>query len=100
MPADYFSIEKTNGKARLGRLRTPHAEIETPVFMPVGTVASVKAVPQEIVEELGAQIILGNTYHLYLRPGVETVRKMGDCTDSCRGAARFSPTQEDFRSSV
>ncbi len=77
MPADYFSIEKTNGKARLGRLRTPHAEIETPVFMPVGTVASVKAVPQEIVEELGAQIILGNTYHLYLRPGVETVRKMG-----------------------
>jgi queuine tRNA-ribosyltransferase len=72
-----FSIEKTNGKARLGRVRTPHAEIETPVFMPVGTVASVKGVPQEIVEELGAQIILGNTYHLYLRPGVETVRKMG-----------------------
>ena len=72
-----FSIQKTNGSARLGRLSTPHAQIETPVFMPVGTVASVKGVPQEIVEELGAQIILGNTYHLYLRPGVETVRKMG-----------------------
>jgi queuine tRNA-ribosyltransferase len=72
-----FRIEKTSGPARLGRLLTPHAEIETPVFMPVGTVASVKAVPQETLEELGAQIILGNTYHLYLRPGVETVRRMG-----------------------
>ena len=77
MPTDYFRIEKTTGTARKGRLLTPHAEIETPVFMPVGTVASVKGVPQDILEELGAQIILGNTYHLYLRPGVETVRKMG-----------------------
>jgi queuine tRNA-ribosyltransferase len=51
--------------------------IETPVFMPVGTVASVKGVSQDILEELGAQIILGNTYHLYLRPGVTTVRKLG-----------------------
>jgi queuine tRNA-ribosyltransferase len=72
-----FSIQKTNGKGRKGRLLTPHAPIETPVFMPVGTVASVKGVPQETLEELGAQIILGNTYHLYLRPGVETVRRMG-----------------------
>jgi queuine tRNA-ribosyltransferase len=77
MPVDFFQVEKTSGSARLGCLRTPHAEIETPVFMPVGTVASVKAVPQDILEDLGAQIILGNTYHLYLRPGVETVRKMG-----------------------
>src|ERR1700756_3391574 len=72
-----FLIEKTNGTGRFGRLLTPHAEIETPVFMPVGTVASVKAVPQETLEELGAQIILANTYHLYLRPGVDTVRRMG-----------------------
>jgi queuine tRNA-ribosyltransferase len=72
-----FHVEKTRGKARLGRLVTPHAEIETPVFMPVGTVASVKGIPQETLEELGAQIILGNTYHLYLRPGIETVRRMG-----------------------
>jgi queuine tRNA-ribosyltransferase len=72
-----FHIDSTHGKARLGRLLTPHAEIETPVFMPVGTLASVKAVPQETLEELGAQIILGNTYHLYLRPGVDTVRRMG-----------------------
>ena len=72
-----FHIDTTHGKARTGRLLTPHAEIETPVFMPVGTVASVKGVPQDTLEELGAQIILGNTYHLYLRPGVETVRRMG-----------------------
>jgi queuine tRNA-ribosyltransferase len=72
-----FCIDKTAYHARTGRLLTPHAEIATPVFMPVGTVASVKAVPQETLEELGAHIILGNTYHLYLRPGVETVRKMG-----------------------
>ena len=72
-----FSITRTNGKARTGRVLTPHAEIATPVFMPVGTVASVKGVSQELLEELGAQIVLGNTYHLYLRPGVETVRKMG-----------------------
>jgi queuine tRNA-ribosyltransferase len=72
-----FRIDSIKGKARAGRLITPHGEIETPVFMPVGTVASVKGVPQETLEELGAQIILGNTYHLYLRPGVETVRKMG-----------------------
>jgi len=72
-----FSIHKTYGKARAGCLVTPHAEIATPVFMPVGTVASVKGVGQDLLEELGAQIILGNTYHLYLRPGIETVRKMG-----------------------
>ena len=73
----HSAIEKTAGPTRKGQLSTPHAEIETPVFMPVGTVASVKAVPQETLEELGAQIILGNTYHLYLRPGVEIVRRMG-----------------------
>ena len=72
-----FHIDKVSGKARKGRLVTPHGEIETPVFMPVGTVASVKGVPQDTLEELGAHIILGNTYHLYLRPGVETVRRMG-----------------------
>jgi len=72
-----FNIEKASGKARAGRLLTAHGEIETPVFMPVGTLASVKGVPQDTLEELGAQIILANTYHLYLRPGIETVRRMG-----------------------
>jgi queuine tRNA-ribosyltransferase len=72
-----FQIEATNGPARAGRLITPHGEIETPVFMPVGTLATVKGVSQDILEELGVQILLGNTYHLYLRPGVEQVRKLG-----------------------
>ncbi len=72
-----LQIEATRGGARLGNLITPHAVVETPVFMPVGTLASVKGVPQDLLEELGVQILLGNTYHLYLRPGVETVRRMG-----------------------
>src|ERR1700730_14412474 len=72
-----FQVETHAGTARSGRLVTPHGEIQTPVFMPVGTLASVKGVPQDILEELGVQILLGNTYHLYLRPGVETVRNLG-----------------------
>jgi queuine tRNA-ribosyltransferase len=56
---------------------TPHGVVETPVFMPVGTAGTVKGVPQQMLEELGVQILLGNTYHLYLRPGVEVVRRMG-----------------------
>jgi queuine tRNA-ribosyltransferase len=72
-----FQIEATHGAARKGRLLTPHGEIETPVFMPVGTLATVKGVSQDILEDLGVQILLGNTYHLYLRPGVEQIRKLG-----------------------
>lgn len=72
-----FQLEANAGSARRGRLHTPHGEVETPVFMPVGTLASVKGVPQDTLEELGVQILLGNTYHLYLRPGVEQVRKLG-----------------------
>jgi len=73
----HFQIEARHGAARTGRLITPHGEVETPVFMPVGTLASVKGTPQDVLEELGVQILLGNTYHLYLRPGVETVRRLG-----------------------
>jgi queuine tRNA-ribosyltransferase len=72
-----FHVEACAGAARAGRLLTPHGEVGTPVFMPVGTVASVKGVPQDVLEELGVQILLGNTYHLYLRPGFETVRSLG-----------------------
>ncbi|HWC19329.1 MAG TPA: tRNA guanosine(34) transglycosylase Tgt, partial [Terriglobales bacterium] len=72
-----FSISATDGPARLGRIETPHGEIQTPVFMPVGTLGSVKGVPQHLLEELGVQILLGNTYHLYLRPGHESIREMG-----------------------
>lgn len=63
--------------ARLGRLETPHGVIETPAFMPVGTLATVKGLTQEVLESIGAQIILGNTYHLFLRPGAELIREMG-----------------------
>jgi queuine tRNA-ribosyltransferase len=72
-----FQVKARSGTARGGGLLTPHGVVETPVFMPVGTVASVKGVSQDVLEELGAQILLGNTYHLYLRPGVETVRNLG-----------------------
>jgi queuine tRNA-ribosyltransferase len=63
--------------ARRGRLTTSHGVIETPVFMPVGTLATVKSLSPDDLEYLGAQIILANTYHLYLRPGHETIRRMG-----------------------
>src|SRR5437870_11783635 len=72
-----FQVESTHEAARVGRLITPHGEVETPVFMPVGTLASVKGVSQDILEELDVQILLGNTYHLYLRPGVEQIRRLG-----------------------
>ena len=72
-----FQIEARSGAARAGRLITPHGEVQTPVFMPVGTLGSVKGVAQEILEELGVEILLGNTYHLYLRPGIEQVRGLG-----------------------
>lgn len=72
-----FQIESTSGSARVGRLVTPHGAVQTPVFMPVGTLASVKGVSQDILEELGVEILLGNTYHLYLRPGIEKVRQLG-----------------------
>jgi queuine tRNA-ribosyltransferase len=72
-----FEIEVTRGAARAGKLITPHGVVETPVFMPVGTLGSVKGVSQDVLEELGVEILLGNTYHLFLRPGVETVRKLG-----------------------
>ena len=72
-----FQIEAASGAGRVGKLITPHGTVETPVFMPVGTLGSVKGVPQDLLEELGVQILLGNTYHLYLRPGVDVVRRMG-----------------------
>lgn len=69
--------ESKESMARLGRLHTPHGVIETPVFMPVGTQATVKAMLPQELKELGAQIILSNTYHLYLRPGHELVKQAG-----------------------
>ena len=69
--------EASDSMARLGQLKTPHGSIETPVFMPVGTRATVKAMTPEELENLGAQVILSNTYHLYLRPGHELIEEAG-----------------------
>jgi queuine tRNA-ribosyltransferase len=73
-----FSILATSASGgRRGRMHLPHRTVETPVFMPVGTAGTVKAVSQDVLEALGAEIILANTYHLYLRPGHEAIRRMG-----------------------
>jgi queuine tRNA-ribosyltransferase len=72
-----FQLLAEDGAARRGRLVTPHGAVETPVFMPVGTAATVKTLAPSDLEELGARIVLCNTYHLYLRPGHERVRRLG-----------------------
>lgn len=74
-----YELLKTDAssKARLGRLHTPHGVIDTPVFMPVGTQASVKAIDPRELEEMGAQVILGNTYHLFIRPGLDILQQAG-----------------------
>ena len=73
----YFEVLKTQGRARVGVLHTPHGDIPTPVFAPVGTQATVKAVPPRDLHEMDVSLILANTYHLHLRPGDELVREMG-----------------------
>ncbi|WP_368564592.1 tRNA guanosine(34) transglycosylase Tgt [Pseudoxanthomonas sp. UTMC 1351] len=72
-----FQLLGTDGVARRGRLTFPRGTVETPAFMPVGTYGSVKGILPEHTEELGAEIILGNTFHLYLRPGLEVIEKHG-----------------------
>ncbi len=72
-----FEVQATEGAARAGVLRTGHGEIRTPVFMPVGTKGTVKSLHPDEVRDLGAQILLGNTYHLHFRPGDELIRELG-----------------------
>lgn len=72
-----FAVEARDGRARAGRLVTPHGVVETPCFMPVGTKGTVKAVPPHDLAGVGARVVLANTYHLYFRPGVETVAAHG-----------------------
>jgi queuine tRNA-ribosyltransferase len=74
---DFNVLATTEAGGRRGRMHLPHRTVETPVFMPVGTQGTVKAVAQDVLESLGAEIILGNTYHLYLRPGHEAIQRMG-----------------------
>ncbi|MBR4747058.1 MAG: tRNA-guanine transglycosylase, partial [Desulfovibrio sp.] len=72
-----FDLVHQDGRARAGVLHTAHGDVPTPIFMPVGTVGSVKAVAPDDLERIGAPLILGNTYHLYLRPGHDLVRRRG-----------------------
>jgi queuine tRNA-ribosyltransferase len=79
----HFILKSTDGAARRGEITTPHGVVQTPAFMPVGTAGAVKALTAADLEECGAEIILGNTYHLYLRPGPEIIKSQG-------GLARFT----------
>lgn len=72
-----FRVVARDGEARVGRLVTPHGEVDTPCFLPVGTQGTVKAMAPEELRELGVQMVLCNTYHLYLRPGHEVIRELG-----------------------
>lgn len=78
-PVGHFEVlaTATDGQARAGRLQTAHGVVETPIFMPVGTKATVKGMLPEELKDLGAQIVLGNTYHLHLRPGEDVVQRLG-----------------------
>lgn len=77
MTAFDFDLLATDGRARLGRIHTAHGPIDTPTFMPVGTAATVKAMTSDMVRATGAKVVLGNTYHLMIRPGAERIAKLG-----------------------
>ncbi|MEZ4456809.1 MAG: tRNA-guanine transglycosylase [Gemmatimonadales bacterium] len=78
MPEPFsFRLDASEGPARAGTLELPHGRVETPAFMPVGTLGAVRGLHPEEVERSRAQIILGNTYHLHLRPGEEIIRQLG-----------------------
>ena len=71
-----FSIISSDEKARRGEITTHHGKIQTPAFMPVGTYGAVKAISPQVLEEIGADVILSNTYHLMERPGIETISNL------------------------
>src|SRR5437660_10477270 len=77
MTAFSFGVTHTDGRARRGQIATPHGEIETPAFMPVGTQGAVKGITHRDLESIGAAILLSNTYHLYLRPGADLIARRG-----------------------
>src|SRR4051795_5997282 len=76
-PPNHFELLGTDGPARTGRLTTPHGVVRTPAFMPVGTAGAMKGIHWRDVREAGADIVLGNTYHLMLRPGAERIAALG-----------------------
>ena len=77
MTGFHFELLATDGRARLGQIQTAHGPVDTPAFMPVGTAATVKAMTADMVRATGAQVVLGNTYHLMIRPGAERIAKLG-----------------------
>src|SRR5258707_14519609 len=83
MTAFSFRVTHSDGLARRGRIVTPHGDVETPAFMPVGTQGAVKGITHRDLESLGAEVLLSNTYHLYLRPGADLIARRG-------GLHRFS----------
>ncbi|MBU2103529.1 tRNA-guanine transglycosylase, partial [Patescibacteria group bacterium] len=87
-----FSKKASEGSARAGVLSTPHGDIQTPAFVPVGTKAGVKGILPKQLQDIGAQVVLANTYHLYLQPGEETV-KQGGCLGDFMGWS--GPTMTD-----
>src|SRR5437867_13095255 len=76
-PMVSLRLEAVDGRARAGRLQTPHGPVETPVFMPVGTQATVKTLSPDELRGIGARFVLANTYHLFLRPGGELIERLG-----------------------
>ena len=95
-----FKLNCTDGAARRGVVTTAHGEIQTPIFMPVGTYGTVKAMTPEELQQSAAQIILGNTFHLMLRPGTEIIKLMATFTTSCNGMGRYLLTPVAFRFSA
>lgn len=83
-----FRVVATDGAARAGVLTTGHGEVRTPVFMPVGTKATVKGIDPDVLHGLGAVIVLANTYHLHFRPGRRPSRRSAACTASWAGRGR------------
>src|SRR5262249_60153846 len=77
MPTLAFRIDRIDGRARRGSMMTAHGVVETPAFMPVGTQGAVKGVTHRDLEAIGAEILLANTYHLYLRPGHDLIARQG-----------------------
>ena len=77
MPKFEFELIEKRGKKRRGIIHTAHGDIHTPIFMPVGTQATVKCLTNEMIKSTGAEIILGNTYHLFLRPGMKKMEQLG-----------------------
>src|SRR4029079_11266843 len=84
MSAFHFEIAHRHDRARAGRFTTPHGGVDTPAFMPVGTLATVKALHPEDLRAMGARMILSNAYHLHLRPGDELIRDLGGLHDFMR----------------